>query len=240
MEVNKKYKIFIAEDMAPARKRVRKLAAARLELEPADAAKNGEEAMRMLLSKNYDLLLLDIQLPVISGIEIVERLEQVPYVIFITAYDRYAVKAFELGAIDYLLKPFSVERFNQAIDRFLDTKTTSRNPQLPLHNYSLTFKEKRIQFVLPFTDIIYISSSGKQNIIHTEKKDFQTSGMIKHIEVKLPPGIFVRVHKQFIVNIHFVVSIKHDVGGQYIAIIKDSDESVVPVGRTFLDRLKEK
>ena len=125
MNDEEKYSVFIAEDEYPARKILTDFIAKRPELELTGIAKNGKQALQMLSEENnseacrYDLLLFDIQLPVLSGIEVLERLENIPYVIFITAHNEYAVKAFEMGIIDYLIKPFTEIRFNQAIEKFL-------------------------------------------------------------------------------------------------------------------------
>lgn len=116
------YSVIMAEDELPARTLLTGFVKTRPELILQAVAKNGEEAVQSLSSAIYDLLLLDINLPVFSGIEVLEKITQIPYVIFTTAYSHYAVKAFEIGAIDYLHKPFSLERFNRAIDRFLSIK----------------------------------------------------------------------------------------------------------------------
>jgi YesN/AraC family two-component response regulator len=119
------FSVFIAEDEYPARKLLTDFIANRPELKLNGIAKNGKEALQMLASHSsseepvYDLLLFDIHLPIISGIEVLEKIEKIPYIIFITAYSQYALRAFEIGAIDFILKPFEFKRFNQAIDKFL-------------------------------------------------------------------------------------------------------------------------
>ena len=105
MALKDRYSVFITEDMIHARDLLIAYIKTRPELELQGIAKNGEEALEELSRKNYDLLLLDINLPILSGIEVLEQLKKIPYIIFTTAYDKYAIRAFEFGAIDYLLKP---------------------------------------------------------------------------------------------------------------------------------------
>ncbi|MCP4138131.1 MAG: response regulator transcription factor [bacterium] len=240
MSEKKIYSVFIAEDMRHARELLIDYLATREELKLEGTAKNGEEALEKLTSGNYDLLLLDINLPIMSGIEVLEKMDNIPYVIFTTAYDKYAIKAFDFGAVDYLLKPFPLERFNQAVDRFLEAKRESQEKQLSFKDFSLSFRENRIQCLVAFKDIIYLSSHGKRTVIHTEEKDFEASSILKDIEEKLAADDFVRIHKQYIVNTKHITRIQHDVGGQYVAVFNDSDESTLPVGRTYVSTLKER
>ena len=118
MDEKKKFSVFIAEDELPARKLLEKFVDDNPDLALSKIVNNGQDALDTLKKETFDLLLLDINLPVMSGMEILEHLETIPYVIFTTANEQYAVKAFDIGAIDYLLKPFTQKRFNKAIDRF--------------------------------------------------------------------------------------------------------------------------
>ena len=114
---NDLFTVFIAEDEQPARDLLLDYIFKREELKVEGWSKDGEETYNKLCEKEYDLTFLDINMPKMSGIEVLEKLKNPPYVIFTTAYDEYAIKAFEFGAIDYLLKPFSQERFNSAVDK---------------------------------------------------------------------------------------------------------------------------
>lgn len=236
---NKKYKVIVVEDILQAQKLIIKYLSSRPELELVDIAKDGKEALDKLKSNKYDLLLLDVNLPVMFGIDVLENLEELPYVIFITAHDEYAVKAFEFGAVDYLLKPIENDRFNQAIDRFLNVIKSSQNIQKDLKKKCLFFKEKRKQRIVPFDDIIYLSSSGKHTIIHCENEDFETSDIIKNIGTKLPSNIFSRIHKQYIVNIQYIKKFEHNMGWQYRIVLKDFDDTILPVGKKYVSHLKE-
>jgi DNA-binding LytR/AlgR family response regulator len=234
------YSVIIAEDELPARELLIDYLLTRPELKLCGVARNGEEALRKLTDEEFDLLLLDIQLPVFSGLEVLERLDDIPYVIFTTAYDQYAIRAFDFGAIDYLLKPFSLDRFNQSIDRFLAEKADNKPCAIRPHDFGLSFKENGKHYLVSYQDILYISSHAKHTVIHTEDKDFETSCILKEIELKLPADIFFRVHKQHILNIGFVSNIEYNIGGQYIAFLKDKDESSIPIGRLYAPALKER
>ena len=104
----------------------------------------------------------------------------------------------------------------------------------------ISVKEKENHFLVSTSAIIYLSSHGKKTIIHTEKKDYETSQLIKELEEKLDPDTFIRVHKQFIVNTDFISSIQSYTGGRYLAYLKDNDSNTIPVGRTYVQRLKTK
>ena len=233
-------KVLIVEDMIDARDLLCHYSEAHPNLSVTAVARTGEEALNLIHHGSFDLVLLDINLPILSGIEVVERLDQLPYIIFTTAYDSYAMRAFEIGAIDYLLKPIDRERFDRAIDRALKFKEGEEKSSPAPARYGLTFREKRKSCIVPFDDIIYLSASAKHCIIHTEKKDFEASSMLKEIETKLPQESFQRIHKGYIVNIHHIRTIIHDRGSQYTLYINDSDDTSLPVGRTYLSRLKKK
>ncbi len=119
MDEIKTFSVIIAEDELPARKLLEKFVNSHPELTLAKTVTNGRDALKVLSEDSFDLLLLDINLPVMSGIEVLENLNRIPYVIFTTAYNEYAVQAFDIGAVDYLLKPIFQKRFNKAVDRFI-------------------------------------------------------------------------------------------------------------------------
>ncbi|MDY6935248.1 MAG: LytTR family DNA-binding domain-containing protein [Spirochaetota bacterium] len=231
--------VVLAEDEQPARELLIKYILDRPELTLEDIARNGEEALELLSSKWYDLLFLDINLPILSGIEVIERLDYSPYVIFTTAYDKYAIKAFDIGAIDYLLKPFDKKRFNQAVDKAISIIKDKKTFNLP-HKLGLYFKENENHYILPFDEIIYLSSHASHTIVNTEERSFETAQLLKEIGKKLPENLFVRIHKQYIVNLQFVSHIQYVIGGQYMVYLKDENETTLPVGRKFATTFKEK
>ncbi|MCP4131783.1 MAG: response regulator transcription factor [bacterium] len=233
------YSVIIVEDEEPAIVVLTDFIEKRPELEIAHIATDGDEALEKLTQEKYDLLFLDIQLPFLSGIEVVDQLEDIPYVIFSTAYDKYAIKAFDVGAVDYLLKPFTRERFNEAVDKFLKAKRENKRYAYTPKNFSLSFKQDKQQCLVAYQDIIYISSSGKNTVIHTEDRDFETPTLLKDLEEKLPENIFLRVHKQYIVNRSFITRIRSEGGGYHMVVLNDEDQSPIPVGRAYASQVRE-
>jgi len=240
MSIEKIISTVIAEDELPARELLIDYLLTRSELKLSGIAKNGKEALEMLSSNRFDLLFLDIHLPILSGIEVLDRLENMPYVIFTTAYDKYAIKAFDIGAVDYLIKPFSKERFDRAVDKFLQLMNDNKGEISSAKQLGLSFKEKGKYYLVAYDDIIYVSSHSKHTIIHTEDRDFEASIILKDVEKKLSENTFLRIHKQFIVNLQFVSHIEYYIGGQYLAFLKDKDESSLPIGRRYALNLKSR
>ncbi len=240
MKDNENISVFIAEDEQPARELLIEYLLGRSELKLEGMAQTGQEALEKLSQKDYDLLFLDINLPVFSGIEVLEKLDRYPYLIFTTAYDKYAIKAFEIGVIDYLLKPFSRERFNQAVDKAILAIRENRGNLKGLHEIGLAIKENENHYIIPFDDVVYISSHSRHVVVHTEEKDFESATLLKNIESRLPENKFIRIHKQYVVNVKYISHFQYLIGGQYEIYLKDGDETALPVGRKFTTLLKSR
>jgi two-component system response regulator LytT len=232
--------VFIAEDEQPALELLTDYILNIPELKLGGIARDGVEAFKKLSENTYDLLFMDINLPVISGIEVLEKLESIPYVIFTTAYDQYAIKAFEMGVVDYLLKPFSSERFNQAAEKAIKAIYDKKSCLESLQQLGLSFKEHENHYILAYEDIIYLSSHARHTVIHTEKRDFETALLLKNIEQRLPENLFIRIHKQYVVNLKHVSHFQYFIGGQYVVYLLDEDKTTLPVGRSFASVLKER
>ena len=232
--------VIIIEDEQPARELLIDYIIKRKELRIDDIAKNGEEALQKLSKNRYDIIFLDIALPLMSGIEVLESIDYSPYVIFTSAYDHYAIRAFELGAVDYLLKPYTFERFNQAINKALVNLKDKVNLQRSLLSFGLSFKENNRHYIVAFDDLIFLSSNARHTIIHTADRDFETSQMLKELIAKLPDDTFVRIHKQYCVNLKYVSGLEYLIGGQYELTLKDPDITRLPVGQKFSPILKGK
>lgn len=231
----------IVEDEAPTRELLVNFCLSRPELKLCKVAKDGEEALEFLLSENIDLAFFDINLPLLSGLEILERLETPPYIIFITALKDKAIEAFELGAIDYLLKPFSKDRFYKAVDRavqFLGQKVepTSKNV---FNELGLFILEKENHFLIPYKDINYISSRDNFSLVHTDEREYVTYKSLKSLETKLPPTRFLRIYKQYIINLEKLSHLQSDNMGNYSVHLKDEEETQLPVGRKYIAKIKE-
>lgn len=232
------FKICFVEDEFPARELLIKFITSHKNLKLSGYADNGIDAISLLKNNDYDIIIMDIDLPNVNGIEVSKNLKENTYLIFATALKEHAVTAFELGAIDYLLKPYSEERFNSAIQRAI---SLSKNKEKPITEEftGLSITEKNNHYYIPYKDIIYLSSHGKHTVVHTTTKDYEINKLMKEIELKLTKNIFIRIHKQTIVNISFISYIKYNQGGAYTAFLKDEDETELSVGRSFASSLKQ-
>lgn len=233
------FSVLIAEDEYPARELLVDFILSSPELRLGGVARNGEEAVAKLNSEHYDLVLLDINLPILTGIEVLERISCKPRIIFTTAYESYAVKAFEFGADDYLVKPFTKERFRAAVEKVLSALKSADTHGSEFGGGSiLTVKEKDMHHLILFDDIIYITSSGRKCIIHTQERDYETYTPLSSVLLKLPGDVFVRIHKQYVVNLKYVSHFSYYSGGQYILYLRNDDRNNLPVGRTYAPFLK--
>ncbi|PJZ70421.1 hypothetical protein CH373_04930 [Leptospira perolatii] len=232
--------VLIVEDEVPARELLLSFVSTRPELKVNGVAVDGTSAKQELLEKQYDLVFMDIDIPFLNGLEILEDLPRIPPIIFTTAYSHYAVDAFNLGAVDYLLKPYSLNRFDESVNRMIATIKSNPPESQQKQDFGIFVSEGVNHFLVPYSDIIYVSSHGKKTVLHTIKKEIQTSRLLKVIEFKLPKSRFVRVHKQFIVNMKFISHIQYYSSGQYLLYLKDGEESIIPVSRLYAPKLKEK
>ncbi|TGL58394.1 LytR/AlgR family response regulator transcription factor [Leptospira sarikeiensis] len=235
------WKTLIVEDEAPTRELLVNYCLARPELKLVKVAKDGEEALEYLQSEEVDLAFLDINLPILSGLDILEKLENPPYIIFITALRDKAIEAFEFGVIDYLLKPFSKERFFKAVDRALEIlgNEADKPTKNVFNEHGLFILEKENHFLIPYNEITYISSRDNFSVVHTEKRQYVTYKSLKSLELKLPPTKFLRIYKQYIINLEKLSHLQSDNMGNYSVHLKDEDETQLPVGRKYISKIKE-
>jgi two-component system LytT family response regulator len=187
------------------------------------SCKNALEAKELMGRENVDLIFLDINMPEVSGISFYKTLVHKPKVIFTTAYPEYALEGFELAAVDYLLKPFSFERFEKAVTKF-------HKDALPDNDYILFKADKRIHKI-DFKQILYFESIGDYvKVILEDSKNLIISDSLKKLEGKLPPD-FTRIHKSYIISIPKLEYIE---GNQ----IKLGDKKL-PIGQSYREKLKE-
>ncbi|OHD64602.1 MAG: hypothetical protein A2176_08960 [Spirochaetes bacterium RBG_13_51_14] len=238
MDSEKTYTVFIAEDEVPARELLVDYLLTRPELKLSGIAKSGDDAVQKLTRQEFDLVFMDIHLPRFSGIEVLERLKRFPYVIFTTAHEKYAARAFDVGAVDFLLKPFTLDRFDRSVEKFLRIQENSARFDQAAGETGFSFRERGRHYIVPYREIVYITSHGKNTVIHTVADDIQAPVILKDIERRLPEEFFARIHKQHIVNIRCISGLEYYIGGQYIAFLNDEDETSLPVGRKYAHILK--
>ncbi len=193
---------------------------------------NAIEALDILKSNKIDLIFLDIQMPELTGLEFLNTLQNPPSVIFTTAYRNYAIDAFELDVLDYLLKPITFERFCKAINKFY--KLLSYKKPETLGNTSLKqvesepfiyIKRNKTMIKILLKDILFIESIKDYIRIHTNKDSYMTKQQISVTEKNLPDEHFIRVHKSFIVSIEKITTFSPN----YISI----NDKNIPIGRSY-------
>lgn len=202
---------------------------------------NGIEAVKFINMMEPDLIFLDIQMPGANGFEVLQRIDHVPDVIFTTAFDKYAIKAFEMNAIDYLLKPYTKERFDQTMAR-LKTKPAFL-PQLAMNTFPspqlyperiMVEHHKRFRNIA-VRDIVYLKADGDYTEIYTAEMSFLSSFGISVIAQKFDPAKFVRIHRSVIVNLNYVRELYRDIGKTFLVL---DDGREFNVGRSYLPAIK--
>lgn len=201
------YNCVIVEDDPLAIKILTRYLEAVPQLELSGCCSDGIEAMHLMDRKNVDLLFLDVQLPKLPGPDLVRTLPHPPYTIFTTAHPEFAVEAFDLGAVDYLIKPFSFERFLKAVNRFYRTN----NIRKPRNSSSLPdflcFRTERKMVRVPLDNILYIESLKDYIVIHRiNEPDLRVKQTINCVEQLLPRNSFVRIHRSFIVPVNRITA----------------------------------
>lgn len=203
-------KILIVDDEFHARKLLAEYVSKLSFLELAGVSSNAFEAMNTLRKEKIDILLSDIQMPEITGIEFVRSLKNPPNIIFTTAYSEYAVESYELNVVDYLLKPIAFPRFLQAINKVIEKQekkmleTPSEFPNDELDKKSIIIKSGYKIYKVDYDDIYYLEAMGEYVNVYTSKQKITTMSSLKEFEERLPIGQFVRAHKSYIVSIKHI------------------------------------
>lgn len=240
-------KTVLVDDEELARGYLRELLAAHPEIRVVAECANGFEAVKVIAETSPDLLFLDVQMPKLDGFEVLELIEpsQAPVVIFVTAYDQYAMRAFDAHAVDYLLKPFSAERFERALERARARLGERRMPpalapearpagERPLR---IVVKDGTRVHVIPIAKLDYVAAQDDYVALHSEGKSYLKQQPIAAVEALLDPACFVRIHRSAIVNLERVSRIEPYGKESRIAILNDGTR--LPVSRSGYARLLE-
>lgn len=239
----------IVDDEQLARELLREYIEHTPELSVIGEASKGKDAVELIDNLKPDLIFLDVQMPGMTGFDVLDEIEHDPFVIFTTAYDQYAIRAFEKNAVDYLLKPLDQERFKLAIDRAVNRMKLEQNNvgellrNLKTENKtsydSHIFVQKSEKLLnLPVEEIMFLEASGDYTILTTKNDQFVSSSGIGKLEEILNPETFIRVHRSTIININFLKEIeKHFNGGM---IVKMQNGKSFPVSRTYAKVIRKK
>lgn len=237
-------KVLIVDDEFHARKLLSEYVSKLSFLELTGTASNVFEAMNILQNEKIDLLLLDIQMPEITGLEFVHSLKTAPAIIFTTAYSEYAVESYELDAVDYLLKPIAFPRFLQATNKVIERKgalvnqetaalalTPSPLPLLPPppEEESMVVKSGAKLYRINYAELQYIEGQREYVTFHTTKQRVTTLLSLKELEEKLPSSQFIRIHKSYIVSIRHIDSIERS--------ILQVGNAKLPIGGSYRENL---
>ncbi len=229
-----KWNTLIIEDEEPARNIIKNYLMDFNNIHIIAELSDGFSGVKAINELKPDIIFLDIQMPRLNGFEVLELIEHKPAVIFTTAYDQYAIKAFEVNAIDYLLKPFSKERFSKAILKVLETLEkrkphdnnmfiqTINNTEEKLHRIAVRTGNKI--HVIPTENIIYIEAQGDYVSIHTQDDSFLKEKPMKYYENNLDNNNFVRIHRSYIVNINYIQGLEYYDKENYLAILKNKEK----------------
>lgn len=236
-------KVIIVDDESAGRKLIKEYLVDFEQLVLMGEANNGVDAIRLINEFKPDLLFLDIQMPGMTGFEVLPHLEEIPPIIFSTAYDQYALRAFEIHAVDYLLKPYTRERFRGAIQRTM----TQLTPAAPLAESLIMDAQtypKRILvqsgkklITIAVGDIIRIEADGDYSRLVILNATYLSNYGISRLAEKLDPKVFIRVHRSAIINFNYIESVeKHS--SSYDVIMANKD--VVRVSRGYMDNIKNR
>jgi len=240
-------RIVIVDDEPLARAVLREYADEDPRIEIAADCANGFEAVKAVAELKPDLVLLDVQMPKLDGFEVLELLGRDQPVVFVTAYDQYALRAFEVHAVDYLLKPFSVERFQEAMARarermrakaatpLEDLVRDARPKSGPAER--VLIRDGANVHVLPVDTIDYVEAQDDYVAFKSEGKQFLKDQTLSALEGALDPARFVRIHRSFILNIDRIAKVELYAKDSRMAILRDGRR--LPVSRSGYARLQE-
>jgi len=242
------YSALIIDDEPPARAVIRSFLKKHTSITIAGECSNGFEALKKIQEGAPDLLFLDVQMPKVSGLELLEILDNGPVVVFSTAYDQYALKAFEMSAVDYLLKPYSQARFDQAMVKVMEQlqngRKTNTSELIKVHSEENTNLLERVvvktgnkMHVIPVGKIRFIEASEDYVMIHAEKSRHLKAQTMRYYETHLKDTQFVRIHRSYIVNVGFVERLEPYDKDTYVAIMTEGQR--LKISRTGYRKLKE-
>ena len=204
-----------------------------------DRCESAHQALQVLNNEKVDLMFLDIQMPELTGIEFLKSLENPPAVVFCTAYPNFAVEGFELNALDYLLKPVSMERFNKTIAKAREefgskSEIKYETKAVAAPEYIFVKADKKLMKI-NYDDILYIEGLKDYVIIRTDLTRVITLQTMKSLEEKLPLDKFIRIHRSFIVSIDKI----NAVVGNMVEVIEKNQSKLIPIGKNYRDELSE-
>jgi len=246
-ENGQRLRVAIVDDEEPARRLLREYLGTVPGVEIVAECGNGFEAVKAVSEVAPELLLLDIQMPKLDGFEVLELIEREIAVIFVTAYDEHALRAFDVHAVDYLVKPFDADRLRHAVERARDRMAHGPQPSLrqvaadarpePDHLERILVRDGARVHVIAARDVDYVEARDDAVAIHVGPATHLKTQRLAELEARLDPGRFVRVHRSFLVNLDRISRLELYAKDSHVAIL--SDGSRIPVSRAGYAKLRE-
>ena len=256
-----KIRTLIVDDEPLARRNLRVLLERDAQIEILEECRNGREAVKAIKNLTPDLIFLDIQMPEMDGFDVLAHVgpEQIQAIIFVTAFDQYALKAFDVHALDYLLKPFDDERFARALERaksqiaareidklskrlfaLLEERESERKGSIQEEHYltRLMIKASNRMVLLKVEDIDFIEADGNYAKLHVGRKAHLLREKMHDLEGRLDPGKFVRIHRSVIVNLDRIKEMQPHFNGDYIVVLVDGQQ--LRLSRTRREHLESR
>jgi two-component system LytT family response regulator len=241
-------KVLIIDDEEAARILIRQYLEDYDQLEIVGECSDGLVAVNSIDRLEPDLVFLDVQMPGLSGFQVIRQVVHIPQVVFTTAFDQYALKAFDSNAVDYLLKPYTKERFDQALAKVLmrngtlATQATSLTESIfPATNASSYYERILLEsgskmISLSIHDIIYLEAEKDYTRVHTSTKNYLSNFGISTLELRLNPAVFTRIHRSFIVNIHHIKEVYKQNNDTYLVL---KNEMTLKVSKGYVENIKK-
>ncbi len=247
-----KLKVLIVDDERPARTKVRRFVSADPDVGPIFEAPDGVRAVDVIREESPDLVFLDVQMPGLDGFGVVEALapDALPHVVFVTAFDDYAVRAFDVHAVDYVMKPFDAERLGRALERAKAAIASRRDGEAarmerlladlrrerPERLERLLVQGTERSVLLPLTRVDRFESARNYVVLHAGRESFRVRSTLDRLEQRLDPRRFVRVSRSAMVNVERVAELKPWSHGDWVVVLTDGAK--LRLTRTFRDRLE--
>jgi len=247
------FRIAIVDDEPMSRKHLRNLLRRESDIDGIFECSNGHEALEVISREKPDLILLDVQMPEMDGFEVLTRIPSaiMPEVIFVTAFDQYAIEAFSCRALDYLIKPVDPQRFAQAIQRARERIRRSDGSHLSdqlssliealtkngKYQNRLSIKADGRILVYKSDEILWLEARGKDVCAHLEGKTQLFRDTLSNLEDRLDPGRFMRLHRSYIVNLDFIKEVQRWFNHELLVILKDGTK--LQVSRNACEKLKK-
>lgn len=242
-------KVLIADDETPARVRLKRMLAAFTDLEVVGEASNGVETLQNTQKLEPDILFLDIEMPELNGLEVAESLgDKGPTVVFVTAYSEHALKAFELSAADYLVKPVSPERLTETLGRIRKRKEGIGSYQLKdlLARLDEGRAKRRMAIkcgsrykVFDPMLISAVVAKDHYSVLRVEGQELTADDSLDSLVKRLDPQKFLRIHRSALINLDYLKELEHEGDRKYLAVLSDPLKTRLPVSRDRLDELKK-